>query len=221
MAWSEVGNTEGNSNSSEIKYAKLAVGRTRIRMISEEPFSRWSHWIPQANEGKGTSINCPGKGCPICKDISENKKNKTKSKYSSSKSHASNIYVKEHFLNGTITNIGEVQILDKGNKIYGALYEIMQQVGDLRNIDVNITRKGEKLGEIEYTILPCYPPTELTASEKAECEKTYDLQNLKANLTIEQIQVLMAGGKINYDTTPVEEVTSTTSSLGVDFTQAI
>jgi ribosomal protein L28 len=196
-AWAEIANKESrNSGSGEgTKYVNLKVGTTQLRVLDEEPISRWTHWIPQANEGKGLSVTCIGKGCPVCKAIAEDKKAKRKTKYGSSKSHAINTYVRSFQANGQSPEvINELQILDKGNKIFEQLLVYLQQMGDLRTFDVKIVRTGEEFGSISYTVVPVYPPTALEASI-AELPR-YDLREITKSLTAEQILQLMAGAKL-------------------------
>lgn len=211
MAWLDVNNNGNGGSSTEVKYVKFPVGKTKLRVLDAEPYSRWTHWIKAANAGKGMSVDCIGKGCPVCRAIVEDKKAKREKRYSSSKSHAINVLVKDQL--GTAVN--EVQILDKGNSIFGMMADIMSESGDLRGYDLTITRRGESLGEISYTVLPVYPPTPLTDSEKA-LEKV-DIKEMRKPLTAEQIEVLMAGGSL----APKEESSDSAGDINIDFTTAV
>lgn len=209
MGWNEIANGQGTQNgeAKEVNYTKLPVGQTKIRILDEEPYSRWTHWIQQANGGKGQSIDCIGNGCPICEEVKKAKKEKTKAKYNSTQSHCINIYN---------YNTKQVELLDKGNKIFGQIATIFSQMGDVRNYDLTITRTGEDLGSINYTTLPVFPPKELDEALKKVCEVTYDIQALKSKLTREQILMLMAGKSLADFINNEEEQSNDLSNEDID-----
>ena len=215
MSWNDVNSSkpqEGNKQE-KVRYAKIPTGKTQGRILDEEPISRWKHWIPQANSGKGVGVVCIGKGCPVCAEIKADKAAKRTSKYNQSKSHAIN------FLNRTT---GVVEILDKGKKIFSPLIEYKDSIGDLRNYDICIIKKGESFGEIDYTVIPVLPPVKLTAEELAMPK--YDLAEIDPKLDAEQIKKLMGGANFEDVIKGAESATDTSSPIGevsVDFTQAI
>jgi len=217
MSWNEILNPQSNNtvnNEGAVKYCKLKAGANKLRVLDEEPYSRWSHWIPQANSGKGTSVDCIGKDCPVCAKIKEDKANGVKQKYSTKKAHAINVLNRE-------TN--EVEILDSGNKIFQGLATLLSQMGDLRKYDVNIVKSGSGTSTT-YQVLPIYPPVPLTDAEKNM--KLYDIKNIYKKLTKEQILGLMSGKSLAEvtKTEGTEEATTTNendTALGVDFGEAI
>jgi hypothetical protein len=197
MSWNEIVSKENKEQSGEkMEYLKLENGVTQIRIVDEEPVSRWRHWIPQTNSGKGTSVNCIGKGCPVCAEMAAAKKTGTKQKYSSTKSHAINVISRAD---------GKIKVLDKGNKIFSQLATYMQQMGDLRGYDIKIVTTNAGNTDATYTIMPVFPPTPLTDAEKAL--PTYDLLGIMKPLTAEQILQLM-NGKSMADITAVAEETT-------------
>lgn len=225
MSWNEVGQSAA-ANSGEagekVKYLDLPVGTTQIRIFDNEPTSRWSHWIQSAQGGKGMSVPCVGKGCLICGMIAEDKKNKVVKRYNSSKVHSINVINRQ---------TAEINVLDKGNKIFGQIVEYMKQLGDARGYDLKITRTGAGTATV-YTVIPVFPPTPLTEADKAL--KPYDLSTLGKPFTNEQIQmfidgkmlsdVLKAGeseenGELPFDTGNSQPQTPT--NIGVDFTRPI
>lgn len=190
MSWLELKNTESaNSNrpqGDKPNYIKFPVGTTPIRVIDEEPLSRWTHWIPQANGGKGLSVTCIGKqGCPVCQAMAADKAANIKTRYSARKLHAINVIDKRD---------GKVGIVDQSNKFFESLLTIMEQMGDLRNYDVSVTRKGTGFNDTEYTILPKFPPTPMTSSEM-ELQK-YNLEEIYAPFTASEIVRFMNGATI-------------------------
>jgi hypothetical protein len=211
MSWNEVKNNTSNGSSSgdKMEFIKVAVGTTvRMRVIDEAPESRWVHRIPQAQGGKGISVTCIGKGCPICADIAAAKKTKAKSKYNSQKKHTLNVIDRE-------TNT--VKVLDQGNKVFTGLLTVMEQMGDLRNYDVTITKQSENSDPV---VLPKYPPVPLTDAEKAL--PRYDLKEITKPYSAEQILAFMDGktkeevAALANGNTPT---TSDNSNMSVDFTR--
>lgn len=214
MAWSDV-NTKPSGNDSqkkEIKYAKLTSGQTyQGRILDAQPFSRYTHWIPQANDGKGLTVDCCGKAtCPICADIKKKKTSGEKQKYSSRQLHAIN------WLNRAT---GEVELIDKGRKLFEPLSSLLSELGDLREYDIKIRVTGADK-DITYTPIPMAPKA-LTDAEKA-LEK-YDLNEVSLKVTPEQMQMFMNGATIkdvfgsrNEETTDA----ATEEQLEVDFTKS-
>lgn len=211
MGWGDIkGN---NSDKQELNFLSFVDGTTQVRVIDDEPFSRWTHWLPQANDGKGLSVTCIGKECPVCAEIKRAKATKETPKYSSRKMHALNVINR-----GT----GEVNILDKGNKVFeqilGIREEMFEDYGDLINYDVKIRVSNAGTRDASYVIIP-HLKKPLTSDEKA-LEK-YNLEEVFPILTAEQVQTLMDGGSL----TPDEEVQSDDTketgndNLNVDFTQ--
>jgi len=186
MGWNDVTSKskDKDNTNKKTKYNKLTTGKTHtIRILDAEPFSRYSHWIQAANNGRGVSVDCPGAGCPICADIKEKKKTGGKQVYSSRKLHAINILNRE---------TGEVEIIDKGKGLFEALEGLLVEVGDLRKYDVKIRVIGEG-NEISYTPI-ALPPKPLTEAEKALTK--YDLKNITLKPTPEQLQMLMNGAAL-------------------------
>lgn len=184
MSWNDIAKSSDNqdSQSKKITYAKLASGGKYVgRILDEHPFSRYTHWIPQANEGKGVTVDCPGSSiCPICKDIKAKKEAKQTQKYNSRKLHAIN------WLN---RDTNQVELIDKGKRLFARLLDLLKDVGDLRNYDVSIRVSGEGT-DTDYTPIPL-PQKPLTDAEKA-LEK-YNLNEISLKPTPEQILMLMEG----------------------------
>jgi hypothetical protein len=192
MSWQDVKNQGTNSNggaSTGVKYLRLEVGSTTIRVAEEEPYSRWTHWIPEANEGKGMVVDCIGKDCPVCAKIAADKKAKIKSKYSSRKLHSLNVIHKK--ADGT----KEMVVLEQGNKVFNGLLVLLEQMGDLRNYDVKIVKTGTTFSDTDYNVLPTFPPVPMTAEEQAMTKFTKE--QIEKKFTKEQISMLMAGAKID------------------------
>lgn len=188
MAWNDVGVSGNSGESNKVIYTKLKTGVNVGRILDDHPQSRWTHWIPQANGGKGLSVDCAkGSGsCPVCTAIAEDKAANRKARYTSRKQHA---------LNWLNRETGEVEILEQGQKVFGGLKILLEQMGDLRNYDVKIVRTGETFNNIDYNVLPVFPPTPLTDAEKS-MEK-YEADTLRKSFTVEQIEQFLAGATMD------------------------
>ncbi len=226
MSWADIRNQANNSNGgssgSGVKYVKLENGTTQLRVVGEQPYSRWTHWIPQANDGKGFGIDCIGKGCPICAKMKEDKQAGRKTKYSSRKVHSIDVIQRVQ------GQPPEVSILDQGNKVFNGLLVLMEQMGDLRNYDVKIIRTGTGFTDTDYNVLPTFPPTPLTDEEKAL--PLYTDEQRKKIFTLDQINRLISGAKLedvfsdegsSSDDSEVTPVPDTTQQPNVDFTQRV
>lgn len=143
--WDDI---EDNNNNDDIDFTKFQEGNTTMRVIDEKPYTRWTHWVPQANEGKGASVTCIGKGCPICELIAQAKANKEKPKYNSRKVHAMRII-------NRITN--KVEVNEQGKLFYQNLNSIRKEIGDIRCYDIKVIRKGTGKSDTAYTLLPLAP----------------------------------------------------------------
>lgn len=208
MGWNEIGGSSG-SDKKETNFVKLTEGTHTIRLVDDAPKSRWSHWLTQANAGKGLTVTCIGKGCPVCTEIREDKKNNVKKpRYTSRKMHSINV------LNRTL---GEVQILDKGNglfeQILGVKEEMEEDNGAITNYDLKIRVNGSGK-DVKYVVLPGTPKV-LTEAEQALIKEKYDLAEIFPVLETEQITALMNGA--TFDEVFENEDTSEKADDDVDF----
>lgn len=172
MGWNEIGqNKTENAGEAKVPYVKLPEGKTVIRIVDEMPKSYWKHWIPGLNR----SVLCLGTNCPVCeirkKDTAEGKK----PRFNVTRVHAINVINK-----GT----GLMEVLEKGNSIFEDLKSINQEVGDLRDFDVTIIRKGTGMNDTKYTCLPC-PPKPLNEQEKAL--EPYDLDSINKPMSYDEL----------------------------------
>ena len=183
MAWNEVANTKSESQS-EVEFKTLSEGTHAVRILDDEPLTRWTHWLPSANAGKGCSVTCIGKNCPVCELIKQAKKDKVKTSLSSRKTHAINVLDRED---------GKVKLIDKGNGLFDALIGVremlMDDVGDITNYDVKIKVTGTGM-DTSYVAIPMTAKP-LTAEEKAL--ELYNKEEIFKIFTAEQIVKLMAG----------------------------
>ena len=178
---------ESNNNIGEVEFLKTPQGVTTCRVIDEEPIALWKHWVQSANGGKGMSIVCSGDDCPICKANKKAKEEGLKAPYSTTRSFAINV----------IDSEGNVKILEKGKTLFESLCTLNEQMGDLINYEINITRTGTKMQDTKYTVLPHMPLTALTDEQKQEVlAKRINLEDYYKPLSNDDVITLMNGGTL-------------------------
>lgn len=219
MGWNDIKagkNNNSTSDKKEVKWANLSAGTHQFRILDDEPYSRWTHWVQSANAGKGATIECIGRECPIC---IARKTDDGKKRFSCRKQHALNAIQRKLGNDGKPIpgDVGEVVIIDKGNGLFEALDNIMDEVGDLRGYDIKIRVSGSGK-DTSYTPIP------LAAKPLTEAEKTlerYDFATIFSSFTPEQISALMNGAtyKDILGTNDDNNNDSDTTNLNVDFTQ--
>lgn len=207
--WADVTNENNQDKSaSEVKYVKLPEGRVKMRVLDDEPKSRWRHFINGngCNNGKGIGVNCIGKGCPVC---AENKKAKAatgKNKYNTSMSHLINVLVIEiQEVGKPAKQVNEVMLLDKGNTIFSSMADLISQGCNLKERSIIITKKGKKFNEITYTVNPTLNEESLTPEQIEIAKDTYDLFEVDKNLSIEDLNTLLAGGTLSPTNVTVQD----------------
>lgn len=175
MSWSDIENNSSSGQEKKVPYTTFAQGATLIRVIDDEPYSFWSHWLTKQN----TSVTCPGKDCPICSIIQEQKANKVERTYNSSQRHAIKIWN---------YNTNQMEVMIQGKKFFSNLLTLHREVGNLKDYDVKVVRTGEGT-ETNYIIVPTQPK-EFEKMDK--CEEVDYAELFKAPET-EVILQLMEG----------------------------
>lgn len=185
--WSDIGANNNSGGEGKTNYTKIE-GVVKGRILDDEPVTQWTHWIPSMNGGKGGSVDCIGRDCPVCAIMKADKAAGRPKKYNSSKRHKINFYNK-----GT----KQVEILNSGETVFEAMKNIMIQMGDLKNIDITISKTGTGKNT-KYSVLPSIEmgvsPGALTDAEKALPK--YDIASLSKPLTAEQIVRCIEGASL-------------------------
>jgi hypothetical protein len=166
MGWNDVEQTGGSGSKDKVEYTKFPEGVTVIRVLDNEPYSFWSHWMTK--HGKG--VTCLGKGCPICAVIAQQKANKEARTYSSTKRHAMRVW------NYTTKRM---EIMVQGQGFAQQLLNLHKEVGDITTYDIKVTRKGLEVSDTNYMCLPMAPKpfefgSEVTEVNFEEAFKTLD-----------------------------------------------
>lgn len=191
--WEGIG--EKKEKKEEVKYLKFPEGTSVIRLMDASPRTRISHWIPQAQGGKGYGIDCIGKGCPVCDVIrQERKEGKKELTYKNKVTHSINALVRK--LGGVEKN--EIMVLEQGNGMFGQIKDqlgMLAQMGmpkGATEVDLFITRNGLGFSDTKYTVMAnAMASAPLTETELA-MEK-YKLDELKPTLDAAKIIMLMSG----------------------------
>lgn len=179
-----------DNNNKKKEFTKLPEGVTKVRFIDSTPNVRWTHWMPASTlkgvTGKGKSITCPGKGCPICEIRKVQKNNKQEPTYGMSRR------ISMQVLN---RNTGNLEILEQGITFYEDLKDVMsilqEQGKQLIDLDLTIRRRG--MDKNTTYRIDTGDEYELTDKDKKLIEEQIDLKEYFVPNTIEQITRVING----------------------------
>lgn len=174
MGWNDVEGTPREATE-KTPYTSFKEGNTVIRVIDNEPYSFWSHWMQKQQ----TSVTCLGKDCPICDVIAEQKANKQTPTYGNGKRHAIRIWNRE-------TN--QMEVLIQGTKFFSQLLTLHKEVDDITKYDIKVRRTGSGT-DTTYMLLPQQPADFDHAADLTEV----DMAELFAPKPKEIILQLMEG----------------------------
>ncbi len=199
--WDFDSNNSGGSAKAE--FTKFPVGVTRIRVLDEEPKVRWTHWMQQHKR----SINCPGKGCPICEVRKQQKANKEPNTYAMGRRFAMNIYNLE---------TGKVEIMEQGLNFFQDLKDLREDAdGDLTQVIIKVRRRGEGKDDTSYRLdIDTKEPLSLDEATKLSAMKTNLDEYFKPH-TNEQILRIISGEA--WDTVMKSETTESSDDSNEEF----
>lgn len=204
----ETGN--GGGNEDKLDFVTFPEGITRLRIVSDEPHVRWTHWMQNVTEnGKGRSITCPGQGCPICTIRKQQKANGENYTYNMSKRFSMLVLNRE---------TEKLEIMEQG-------ITVMEDVRDLRNdlvsdekslreVDLKFRRRGMD-NDTKYRV-DLDEEYQLTDADIRAMEKMVDLGEYFKPHTPEQILRLINGEKIESVMKSDEETTNTTTDEDIE-----
>ena len=122
-----------SDNMKKTEYTKFPEGVTKIRVVDAIPVTRWTHWI----NAQKRSVNCPGKGCPICEIRHQQKANKEPY------THAMGRRVSMQVLN---RNTGKLEMMEQGVTFFQDLRDLMAILDEkgksLLDVDISVRRRG-------------------------------------------------------------------------------
>lgn len=173
----------GGSGGTKAEFTKFPVGLTKIRIIDDEPFIRWTHWLPKFSR----SINCPGKGCPICEIRRQQKANKESYTYGMGRRFAINIINRE---------TGKQEIMEQGLNFFNDLRDLLEDLKSegktLIDVDLKVRRRGTGKDDTSYRIDidKDYP---LSDADKTLIGDKVNLPEYFKPHTVEQILRIVSG----------------------------
>jgi hypothetical protein len=166
MSWDEIDNQGGGNSSSgnKAEFAKFPTGVTRVRVLEQVPHVRWTHWMNASQlvgiTGKGRSINCPGKDCPICNIRRNQKANGEQYTYNMAKRFALQVYNYE---------TKRVEIMEQGRTFMEDLRDLKEDFGgNITKFDIKVRRRGTGQEDTSYRL------DKLADEESAELPKLPD-----------------------------------------------
>jgi hypothetical protein len=162
----------------KVDFVKLPEGITRVRIVDDAPYGRWTHWMPQFKR----SVNCPGQGCPIDKIRAEQKAAGETPSYGIAKRFAIHVINRE---------TGKLEILEQGKTFFEQLRDLNADEGDLRDYDIKIRRRGSGL-DTSYRI-DVSERAPLSDADKKLLDNKISFPDFFKPHSIEQINRLLAG----------------------------
>jgi len=135
---------DGDAGSSKkAEFTKFPVGITRIRVLDGVPDVRWTHFLNQFKR----SVNCPGRGCPICEIRKNQKANKEPITYAMGRRFAVNVFNLE---------TGKVEICEQGKGFFEDLRDLKDELQDkgknLSDAIIKVKRRGTGKDDTSYRL---------------------------------------------------------------------
>lgn len=133
----------GDSNNKKQEFTKFPEGVTKIRVIDEAPVERWTHFLIKEKR----SVNCPGKGCPICEIRQYEKANKIPYTHQMARRFALQVLNR---------NTGKIEIMEQGITFMQDLRDVMEMLHEdgkkLIDVDLQVRRRGMGKDNTSYRI---------------------------------------------------------------------
>lgn len=133
----------GGSDKQKAEFTKFPEGITRVRIVEDAPFVRWTHWFNKYKR----SANCPGKECPVCEIRKHQKANRETPTYNMSKRLAIQVLNREN---------GKLEIMEQGITFFEELRDLMVELKEkgktLADVDIRIKRRGTTQQDTSYRI---------------------------------------------------------------------
>lgn len=212
-AWDfDAGSTGTKTDGSKKDFMKLPVGVTLIRVLDNDPYVRWSHWMTQFHR----SVTCPG-NCAICKIRKlEKAEGIAKPRYSLQRKFSMNVY--NH---GT----DRIEIMDEGVDFMAEMRIVREDlIAQQKNLSDAVlkVRKTIVSDKPKYRVdidnVSTYSDKELQAIENktnfAEYFKTATHEQIKALLAVtenhkEKFVEIMSGEEAETQNAEGEEIIET------------
>jgi len=165
------------------EFTKFPAGVSRIRIVDEEPHMRWTHWMNNIRH----SVNCPGKGCPICEIRKFQKANKEDYTYPMSKRFSIQVLNRE---------TKKLEVCEQGVTFFQDLKDVKNDIEkaghSLLDVDIKVRRRGLTKDDTTYRLDPD-EVYELTPDEIELISDKLDLNQYFKPHTPEQITRVLNG----------------------------
>lgn len=143
MSWDLEKATGQEEQGSKTNFTKFPEGITQITVLGAEPHVRWTHWQPKFTR----SINCPGRGCPIC-EIRKRQKTNGES-YTHDMSRRFSIGIYNH-------DTAQYEIMEQGKTFMEDLRDVMESLSKkgkaLNTVTLDVKRRGMGKDNTSYRI---------------------------------------------------------------------
>ena len=182
MSWNL--QNESSTSGGKAEFTKFPEGITKIRIVDEQPHIRWAHWVQKISR----SVNCPGKGCPICEIRRQQKANKEPYTYGMTRRYALNVLNRE---------TGSVEIMEQGITFFEDLRDLLEELESegktFFDVDLKVKRRGTGKDGTTYRIdLDEECPLSEEDQKKID-EGKIDLNEFFKPHTVEQLTRLVNG----------------------------
>lgn len=180
MSGWDFNNNKGSSsdNGEKVKWTKFNEGITRIRLLDDVPNVRWAHWVNKFQR----SVNCPGKGCPICEIRKQEKANKLPSTYAIGQRFAINVYNYD---------TQSVELMEQGKTFFTDLRDLIMDLQaeglDATHAVFKVRRRGTGKDDTSYRI-DIDNKTAIEDAIKSKLSQRTDLDNYFKPHTIDQVK---------------------------------
>ena len=127
----------------KINYTKFPVGITKVRFLSDAPHQKWAHYIAKEKR----TINCPGKGCPICEIRQKQKANDEA--YTYPMSRRMSMYLFNYDTN-------QYEVCEQGSNFYKELRDLKDEIEKggnmLHDAIIKVKRRGSAKDDTSYRL---------------------------------------------------------------------
>lgn len=134
---------KSGGDGNKVEFTKFPEGLVKIRLVDEIPNMRWTHWI----NAQRISVNCPGKGCPICKIRKQQKANKEQ--YTHGMGRRFSLQVLNR-------NTNRLEVMEQGVTFFEDLKVVLEMAVDkglkITEVDLLVRRKGLGKDDTSYRI---------------------------------------------------------------------
>lgn len=172
--WDLIGGELKSGSTVKAGWVKLVTGNNLLRILSDKPYIRYSHWIPSANAG----VDCIGDSCPICKINAEMKAAGQDRPYQSTKKFIMYVY-------NRIT--GKIELWDIGKTMMSNIFNEMNDRKD----------EGKSYSPVTFDLKIRKSDTGTTIKSVDEDIDPAILEELKSYPGIETVTLKLTAEQIN------------------------